>query len=512
MTKHFKILLCAILLSLTFAAHSAYAQSFTQDGADTIKTELQNWLNRQIDLMSLGQAGAPLISSDGALTVTPENGYYAAKFPFISYDVEGLGRFEIGQIAANIIPGADNTWRITVSFPKTMDIFDKNGSPIAQISLGKQKFGGLWDVTRNTYIKYQGAYENITVKDIGEEFGTFRIGNVNILQNFNPIAPGSDRYNGPFNFSINDTEIQLKGPYKTQISVNRIVSENHYEDIKLIDSKTFETELNAFTKNPENGFDNYFKAMIGLFDAMPNKSTGHVTFEGITIKGQDVLGDTGFNAQSITLTANSDQFKSDQAEFDMEYALNGLSIHGLPETYAPFVPSDAKFDIKMSNLPLQSLLNLMETSLTQAFDNENTQTPEQRRQMLQLTFLSLPKLLSDHGTQLSINDTRIIMPALQTALQGKIQADANAAKQAIGQFTLSITDLANTISILQQAASQPSALPQIQQALFGLRLAQGFGQLEADGQTYKYDFELNAEGQMLLNGQPLGGILGSQGH
>ena len=132
--------------------------------------------------------------------------------------------------------------------------------------------------------------------------------------------------------------------------------------------------------------------------------------------------------------------------------------------------------------------------------------------MLQLTFLSLPKLLSDHGTQLSINDTRIIMPALQTALQGKIQADANAAKQAIGQFTLSITDLANTISILQQAASQPSALPQIQQALFGLRLAQGFGQLEADGQTYKYDFELNAEGQMLLNGQPLGGILGSQGH
>ena len=540
MKRYLKIFTFTAFLIVT-SVGMAQAQEFTQEGAQEIKTELNEWLDRQMSLLSFTAAGeaenAMGLERSGDLTVTPENGYYAAKLPFITYNMGETGRFEIGQIAANIIPSDDNKWRITVSYPKTMDFYDADGSALFTLSIGKQRFGGVWDVEKNIYVQYEGAYEDIEVRDTLKRFGSMKIENIKMMQNFQPNAGAPNLYSGPLNFELNGMTINVEDKAKNQslkVSVGNIYSKNMYNDMELMDAKAIEEGMKQFIEDPKANMDTYVSSLAGVMAAMPNSGTSQTVVTDMSfamfqngkvqddfsekIKGERKVTVTkerkfSFSADRFEYTAKLDGFKSDVGSFGFAYDFDGLQVDDMPDQYSQYVPQSVTLDMTFDDIPMKKLGELIHAALSQAANEESGKTQTQRQEMMMATFMALPQLLTQEGTSLTIDNTKLVSAALQTSLKGQAQANPNAAKLATGEFTLKIKGLNKTIQSIQSTMGEnPEMAQKMQGALMGLTMAQSMGQLDADGETRVYKFTITEDGKMLLNGSDMQGLMGSQAH
>jgi hypothetical protein len=519
MTHYLKIFVFSLFLILGTAS-TGQAQEFTQAGADEVKAELQDWLERQLAIATIyiDDENALGLKTSGEVTVTPENGYYAAKLPFVSYDLGKTGRFDIGQIAANIIPAPDNKWRITVSYPKTMDFYDPDGSALFTVNIGKQRFGGVWDVEKNVYIRYEGAYEDITVRDTLKRFGGLKIGDIRLMQDFQPTVKNPELYSGPMNFEVSDISLDMsridseKEEY-LRMNIGKMYSKNDYQDMELIDMKSFEKDMQKFIENPEENMSSYFSGLGGVFGAMPNSGTSVLQTQDVSFqfkgKGQDI----DVKMDKFVTDVSMDGLKTDVGAFGFAYEFQGLTVSGVPEMYKKYLPEHIVLDVNFDNIPMKKLGELIQASMTQAFDSESGKTPEQRQQMLMITMMSLPQLLTEQGTVMTIEKTKYASSTLQTHLSGHVRADAAAVKMAVGEFVLKMVGLDTTIQAIQTTMNEnPEMAQKLQGALMGLTMAQSMGQLEQDGKTRTYKFELTADGKMMLNGTDMQGLMGARAH
>ncbi len=519
MKTSLKALGLAVVLTCSTSA-LAQAQQFTQDGAMEVKAELSEWIDRQINLLSMaGDQSTAGLKKNGEVTVTPEASYYAAKLPKLTYDLGESGRFEIGQIAANIIPDASGqTWRITVSYPKEMTYFDGTGNALAVVTIGAQRFGGVWDVDKNTYIKYEGAYENIEIRDTLKNIGGAKINNVKFVQNLEPSPGKPGLYSGPMNFEINGVTVKMDDP-KNQgmlsMAFDRIIANNDYEDMEIMDTKSMEEKLQAFTKDPEGNMDSYMDSMTEMMAALPNNSDSTAFVEGFdfAFKNPKRNQDMKFSIDRLGLESDMQNIKTNNAGLGFAYIFEGLDVEGIPAESRDFVPSNMTFDIRFDNLPAIKLAELTEATMKQSLDQGSTKTPQQRKQMMMIVMQSLPQLLTEHGTKITMNKTKVDMPIMNTQIRANFSADSSAALKTVGTLMMSITGLDQAIAAMQgMGQSNPNMQGMAQQAMMGLSMFQMMGQMEADGKTRTYNFEVTPDGKTLLNGTDLKQMMGGRQH
>lgn len=494
-----------IALAILFFATTAQAQNFTEAGADEIKTEIQSWLDQQIALATPHKTTGAVVTGDhiettGALTVTPEEGYYAAKLPFITLRLADGERFDIGQIALNIIPDEDNNlWRVTMALPKTMSLFDAAEEPQLKLTLGQQHFGGLWDPSRHIYIRYDGDYHDLKIER-QDPSQVSSIGRVQMMQNLQPAAEMVDLYSGPMNASFSDINLAL--PSIGRLKIESLSTENLYHQVPLFDSNNFQKQLLEAQTTPAAELSKIFTSFSGLLDLLPASIASNLGIRNLEFTGTDDFAGQHFTMSGFSFMLDADHLKSDAARVSLSYSIDDFEVTGFEESQRDYLPSSGQVSLDISNLALQSIIPQFDNS----GDTPSEGDPE-------LSDMNIPQLLAEHGVTISLDGTRLHSEKMDTNIYGTLRGTPDAANLFTGNIRIGVRGLDQaTLDLQRMIKADPDNKDFLQQLFLASTVAQGLGQPGPDGMIRFYDFEFLEDGQVTLNGLNFTDLINSQAH
>jgi len=117
--------------------------------------------------------------------------------------------------------------------------------------------------------------------------------------------------------------------------------------------------------------------------------------------------------------------------------------------------------------------------------------------------------LSQAGTVIELKDNHIGNDSYRFELGGAVTADLEAVNSATADLQGRFKGLETLIGLANtRAIEQPETAARYDQMLKQLELLQKFGAKQEGQDLYLYDFKVNAQGQMLLNGQDAKAVMG----
>ena len=123
--------------------------------------------------------------------------------------------------------------------------------------------------------------------------------------------------------------------------------------------------------------------------------------------------------------------------------------------------------------------------------------------------MKLPVVLAQSGTMLELKDNYIGNDSYRFQFDGVVKADIEAVNSATAQITGRFKGLDELLrQVRVQAMNDPELGSKYEQLSKQLQSLQTFGARQGDEDLYLYDFQMNAQGQMLLNGQDAMSVMG----
>ena len=171
------------------------------------------------------------------------------------------------------------------------------------------------------------------------------------------------------------------------------------------------------------------------------------------------------------------------------------------------VPGEAGFVITAERVPGRKLWRtLFKAMALSARQGSAVQPGGGAADMAQMLLLGeLGPAFGEAGTRIGLPHLRIVSEALEATAEGMAEVDPAAANGLTGTFDVALVGLDRTLELLQSRAG-PEA-PEVQGVLMALFWLKTMARRETDGEGRPVDrmtIELTADGQMLLNGQPMG--------
>jgi hypothetical protein len=198
-----------VFLCLFLLAVPAYAQDEAAR-VETLKAQLEGFLENQ---KSVALKNSSRLETKGSVTVEKASGYYAFTLPAITYtDAKGI-RSEIGMIAMNAVPQANNEWKISLAVPTPIKSFGADGSEQYRTDIGAQNASGVWNERLGHFTAVDSDYTNVQFNNLADQ-STVTIGALQINSQMN--ERDADAYTGKAvvladNISIFDAQTKFRG-------------------------------------------------------------------------------------------------------------------------------------------------------------------------------------------------------------------------------------------------------------------------------------------------------------
>ena len=525
-----------ILSFMLFTAPTAYAaEAATAAGAEQVKTAITKSLALPTKIAALTGQGL----SVGDITVTPAGDYYNATIDNVEFVYPLTGKIKVGSILVKAIPEADGTYKTAIQMTSPMPIMDAQNKVVANVSFNTQKFTGTWHPDYSFFTTLDAAYGDMMVKavDPAHDF-TMAIKNTAAQIRLTKNADGT--WSGPLNTSMSGIKMQIMDFDNATITADRIGTQSTYDSMNFEAVRKAKQSLQILVDKPDTNFENpddavaFVDNMLKGTTGMMNGGTSLVVFEGLNVDipalpaTANTPATDGFKATLAKANGVMDMknLQQDKSSMAVKWSHSGLNIVEKDVHIAALIPGSSNFEINVDNLPLKTIIstvtNMMQKSMRASTAIDTTvggETPlarelrvkkEQEIQMeAMLALNSLPQLMVDQGTTISVKNTFVKSPALLTTQDALFKAHATSPMLAVGSTTITINGLDEYINTLQAASTKPGADPKIAGIAQTLAIAQMSGQLSkgVDGKTARsYKFDLTPEGQMLLNGADVSGM------
>jgi len=200
----------ALLAFLVFAAVLPAQAQDTNARAQILKGQLEGFLENQ---KSVALKNGCKLATKGEITVEQANGYYAFTLPHITYtDSKGV-RSDIGMVAVNAVPQANNEWKISLALPTPINSFGSGGGEQFRTDIGTQNANGIWNEKLGHFVSVDANYGNIRLSNLQDQ-STVTIGALAVnsqLQENDPEAYTGKAVVTADNISIFDAVTNFKG-------------------------------------------------------------------------------------------------------------------------------------------------------------------------------------------------------------------------------------------------------------------------------------------------------------
>ncbi len=515
MLTRIALTLCFIAL-LPLTAHAKV--EINDEGASRLKAIFSDYLDTQ--KTALAAQGGELIT-EGELLIEQADSYYAITMPSVTIGMGEGAKIKLGLIAVNAIPtDKEHEWKMSLSIPTPLMFHSKKGE-LFRFNIGEQKAGGVYNEKLNSYSSFASIYKNMNLESAsGEELMTLD----KIIAKTQYAPDENDKWSGDAKFNFSGLSIKdAKDVSSINIgSISALAELGGFDPVVyksaqekvLSQLEDMNKEMDALRKAMKDGTEldqskikgleeKSEKMMTSTLDLMlkaMNKSTLTLSVKDFGIEGVDKK--TGKNNAlslgNILFNAGIDGLKDDKADIIYALSFDGLNIDPIPAN-SELMPSKFKTQLKLNHLPINQLIDMGKNAMAAKAEN-----PDAGGMIAMRSLMSLPQILANAGTTLTLTDSYLANDTYNAKIDGEVKASTTSMIGAVGDMTLDVSNLSKIISLINTQMSQEtdqSKVGKAQALLSQLQLLQQIGRVEGNSTVAK--FELNEQGQTLVNGQDL---------
>ena len=430
----------------------------------------------------------------GEITVNEIGGAYHVIIPNVTLDpgqafeAQSMGIFSLGDVSIIAKPLADDRYHVDVTIPNRMSFREPGGDVAALITIGKQRFEGVWVPAFETFIEADAAYQDIWLTVPGSQ-PMMTLAALTMRVAMEEIAPGS--WSGPSvsKFSQLRFEVPESGE---RFSIGEFEVRAYVDAMRLGDWSRFIREITGTIEQLQaqaGAAQLDPMALLALLTDMPRLFSGvwsDMTISNLT--AQDADGARVFNMDRMAMYFGVNGVDQDRAGAQFRYEHSGLDVAALEGVTKRVVPSDVMIEIEAVDLPTQALWEgIIEVIKSSA------EMPPGLIQMMLLQRVTDAVFAASSG--------------LNITCTGGIKADGESIHGVTGQFDATVRGLDTMIAEMSNAPEDENAM-QIAGAL-SMMQALGATELDQDGVSVRrYLLTIGADGQVLLNGNDLQAMLG----
>lgn len=480
--------------------------AYAVDLSDAKGLELKNALQSYVDRMANMSSEDIGYKFKGDISVTTADGYFKATLPHITYQMADEGHFDFGVVAINALPvDKQGQWKMAVSIPTKMVAYDSDKTPALTLTLKDQKFGGIFDEKFKNFTAVKASYSDVTAKFKDEQGAAVIVSmpQISMDQKFSEDKEGL--FSGPYDYALNDMSVTVDN--QKMFSANTLSINGMMEDFDISSQQKLDDMGKKMMKNPENPDPKVITDMLSeIYLNSVNAFTMNMAMKDVTInipkKGETASDTMMLSHANFALGAND--LKGEKAGIDLAWGYtvpqaqikNGNSVESL-------IPSKAKFDISLRNVPVKKISDTMTASLESGGNTADT--------LKMQAMMNLPQMLTAAGAQIKINDLSTTGNGYNAHISGSVFANAQAMMQATANIKAKFEGLGSILSKLNSIDPSDPQAAQAKQAVGTLTMLQMMGQQDGDKDIRTYDFKLTEQGQMMLNGSDLSAMMGMTG-
>lgn len=430
----------------------------------------------------------------GAVTATPDGDGYTVTLPALSFAGDDGSRMDVGIITFRLKPQADGSQAFTARIPASLPIFDAKGAADGAVTIGTQSISGVWIPAYETPTTMTLSLGSLAATN-GKNQTMLTIGSLAGRVDLRPDGGGA-LYSGPGSFTIANlvakdetgTPLATIGSFGTDFTYTRVdLAKSH----KLTETARTYAETTGASPNPAppplTPAD-----FGGLFGGMGFKlSLGESSF-------YDPKDKIRVGIKNIALSMGIDGLDTPSTSVRFGYDHDGLNIVPPPGP-VDFMPGSAGFSIAALKLPTDALSQVLTIAAGKTDDTTGA-----------LAAGVLLGALGQAASEIRLEKLAVSTPATSGHAAGAATFSPAAALATTGAFTVTLTGLDNTIKALQPAPGKKPT-KEDQDTLAGLTMVQALGQPGKDAQgkdARVYKIDITAQGQILLNGTDMSGLLG----
>ncbi len=529
----FTVLGMIVFLGLAAPANPVYAQVIDAAGAAQVKQAVDDALSYYL---MAGEKQGQGLAFRGPVEVTPKSGYYEVRIPDVKLgnDTDSL---TVGTVVLNVTPDANGDYRTSIALPQQMSMKDKDGTERMTITLGQQKFSGIWRPALNLFTQAVADYGDIAVKIIptpgAADSGSPVTITIGSMKTQIAMQPDGEMWSGPQSTSVADVAFAFGANATNRVTLDKMDVVANYKKIDLSLHKKLREELKRHmgTSGKELSPEAVRAVMQSTFSnlqSLPENVETRLNLAGLDINlaKQDggaatdaspatpARGPLNLRLESGSSESNLIGLKSDNGTGTAKWRLQGLSVQGMDGPMTGAIPNEVSLNMTAGSVPfksaLEAILNATENALTAQSEAQSAaEAKAQSRLYVQQALSTLPTLLAKAGTTFGISDTYMQAPDLSSSLDGQLKAVETSPYAFAGTMTLTMTGMDELITKLQEMA-RTSANPRAAGWAQMLIMMQLSGQQDttAEGKSRRtYAIELKPDGAISLNGADLGGIL-----
>lgn len=481
-----------------FSAAPVDAQVIDDAGAAKLKAIIQEQMDYADKVY--GTIPSMQLKHTGELTVTQHDGYYQVVLPEYALEMEHPTDpadkllVDFGQMVMNVVPEGDDALNMSVAMP--MPILGKNsaGGEVFKLNIGQQKAHAVYVPSISATPKYSFSYQDVTMS-MPEAGLTLSMDDVSGMMNLDPDASGY--YSGPSKFSATMLKLDStsEGEGSFFLGIGDIAITGNSDAFDLAGMTQFQKEMgeaDMANMSPEESAA-YGSHIVTKMIQSANGMDTDFSLKDMTVNFQQAGGKSAsFAVKDAGFGFGLNGMREKAASVSLNGKLNGLAIPGIQADFQQFIPTLFEYRMSVVNMPVKGLMDLLGSAMQPG-----------ARGAPPTDLAAIKQMLHDAGTKYILETHALDMPALGTSLKGEARADNTAAFGFTANFLGKLRNLNETLAAYQAKAQELP--PMMQQALMPMMLLQQLGTAGTDektGQsTLTYDFEVNREGQVLVNGQ-----------
>lgn len=524
MQKILMAMMAFFLMAVQPAAVSA--ASVDEAGAAVVKQIVDEAIAFHLDVAKKTGEGFTI---SGPVSVTPKGSYYEVALPDAKLSSAVMGELKIGTVLVNVSPGkTDTEYLASMALPSPMTFAAKDGST-AEIRIGKQRFAGAWNVPLKTFTRMDADYSDMILTATGEDAFALTVGNVKTLLNLQENADGT--WSGPNDFVLANVRLIMPETQKsgeTTVTIDSMSAKAAYDGFNLMRAMEMEAAVKKAISGSQDGeavemqdlTDSLLKDGDGFFNGLRNE----LMISNINIDVKPAPNATGdkanprfFRINTVKSLFDLQGIRTDKGNVAFNIGMAGLTMSNMaPAEIAGYVPSDLNVEFYLDSLPmrdlsktvsglLSTLIDTMEQSEAAVAAGGRPVAKSMERSQIMAAAMAVPQMLTAAGSSLSIRNTYLKAPDLDSKLDGNFTANAAAKFMAVGSLTLVLKGLDELVIKTQENKSQLA-----QKALGGLSMLQMMGKADTEGgkSTRTYKLEVTPEGKVTLNGSDFSSMTG----
>ncbi len=488
----------AAALTLTSIAGPSWAQTINAEGAAGIQAAIVAGLpippKTKDDSFEYRWAGES--------RVLPAGDHYDVTLPALTIAAGDKEKvlFDVGAIQLKLAPKSDATYTVDVTLPNRMTLREGD-APTATVTIGNQRFTGLWSSGMQNLLTIDMAYGDLAVvgaKD--KQDRALRIASLILKQDLQSTSP--DLWSGPVNALLSN--LTLTDPdKKTVLTIGEVGMDAQYNRINL----TKIVQLNKMIK-AQNAAD------VPLLPSQFLPMFGQVVGDMST-----TIRISALSIDKDNINSNKDEGRVDKASFSMglrnldgETSTFTLGFQGdglmFPLFLGPkqFIPEG--FDVKLAfdKLPNaafgQTILELVKLDES-AGKQDGVNTQKIKKELM----AKLLDAAGQAGAELRIERLTLDTPATSGSATGAVQVKPQAMFKAAGGVEIVLRGLDAAAAALKGSKADQDSVKMI--SMLQMLGQQGKNAEGKEVRTYK--IELTEAGQVTLNGADMAALMGMGG-